>query len=137
MAEMHLIILGGDDLELAGRIMKKVKDVQTIEAAVKWALRECSSKWPESTNVEIEWEPVITMEENGGIAFPPLEPTAHPEPAPRIPVGRHYVLNIPLKDLATFPQKVVVGSETLGRLLPDGTDLDNVLSGAQFGTIKF
>jgi hypothetical protein len=46
MAEMHLLFLDEEDIALASKILRNVKDIAGIEAAVKRALKECAAKWP-------------------------------------------------------------------------------------------
>jgi hypothetical protein len=42
MAELRLVYLDDDDLKCVNKIMKNVKDVSTLQDAVKWALKQVS-----------------------------------------------------------------------------------------------
>lgn len=95
MVEFHLFWLEKEDLEYAGRIIKNVAEVSTVDGAIKWALRQCATQWKKTE--------------------PPVGPVA----PLRIPIWNHLVAAIPMKKLAQLEHTVAITSVTLERLVPD------------------
>lgn len=117
--------LDDEDLAHVTAILSNVKDVSTVEAAVKWALKQSASKLPpvESKPAEVK---VVGVEKApspppGGVTFDPDVET--------VPLGKHNCVVIPLSRLAQLGHTVVVASGTLERLIPDVAARKNLLGG--------
>jgi hypothetical protein len=134
MAAMHLLFLDEEDIALASKILRNVKDIGGIEAAVKRALKECAAKWPGPLiPVQIvEWVDVGTPELEMTRTAPVVPGNQH------IPLGRHHtaVYEFPLDKLSGVKRTVLMGKGTLDRLEPDSENLSTLLEGIKIGKIE-
>ena len=132
MADLQLILLNDDDLECVGKIVKNVKGVSTPEAAIKWALKQCSRELKETYPFVIEWE-----EPAPKLVVKPPKSGGGPSKI-KIPLWDHKlgIYKLPLDILTDLGHSVVVGSHTLQGLAANPASLSMLLSDAKIGKVK-
>lgn len=119
MPENLLITLDEDDLKCLGQIIKNVKEVSTPQGAIKWALKQYA-KQTEPVSLDVTKGEITFLSKSYTASEPvtsdPIPLGQHTFQLPELPLGKHNLSRIKLKQLSDLDYMVIIGPDTLGGL---------------------